>query len=73
LRKATDGSLQVSVGDNLPLLYAGPQGGFPGLDQVNVELPRSLAAAGPVNVQVRVESKPGMVVSNTTQLRFARP
>ncbi len=30
--------------------YAGPQGQYPGLDQVNAELPRSLVGSGVVNV-----------------------
>lgn len=38
-----------------PVLYAGPQGLFPGLDQVNVALPRSLAGAGPVNIDLVVD------------------
>jgi uncharacterized protein (TIGR03437 family) len=32
--------------------YAGPGGGAPGLDQVNIQLPASLAGAGNVNVQL---------------------
>jgi uncharacterized protein (TIGR03437 family) len=32
--------------------YAGPQGGEPGFDQVNLILPTSLAGAGNVNVQI---------------------
>jgi uncharacterized protein (TIGR03437 family) len=38
-----------------PVLYAGPQGGFAGLDQVNVLLPRSLTGSGLVNVQLFVD------------------
>jgi uncharacterized protein (TIGR03437 family) len=37
------------------VLYAGPQGGFAGLDQVNVLLPRSLTGSGLVNVQLFVD------------------
>jgi uncharacterized protein (TIGR03437 family) len=38
--------------DNTPgsVLYAGPQGTWPGLDQVNVAIPKSLAGAGNVAV-----------------------
>lgn len=38
-------------------VYAGPAPDFIGLDQMNLELPRSLIGAGPVNVQVSVDGK----------------
>jgi uncharacterized protein (TIGR03437 family) len=38
-----------------PVLYAGPQGGFAGLDQVNVLLPRSLRGSGSVAVRLSVD------------------
>jgi uncharacterized protein (TIGR03437 family) len=45
--------LKVSVGGiAVPVLYGGPQGGFAGLDQVNVQLPASLAGKGSVTIQV---------------------
>jgi uncharacterized protein (TIGR03437 family) len=37
------------------VLYHGPQGQYPGLDQVNLELPSALAGRGVVNVRRRVE------------------
>ena len=37
--------------------YFGPQGGFAGLDQVNVLLPVSLAASGQVNVSITVDGQ----------------
>ncbi len=49
----------------LPALFAGDQGGFAGLDQVNVILPRSLAGRGSVEVILLVEnqrSNPGRVI-----------
>jgi uncharacterized protein (TIGR03437 family) len=36
-------------------LYAGPQGDFVGLDQVNLRIPRSLAGRGEVEVALRVD------------------
>ncbi|MBS1788625.1 MAG: hypothetical protein JST85_12930 [Acidobacteria bacterium] len=42
-------------GVNVDALYAGPQGSFVGLDQVNVSLPRSLAGRGEVDVNVTVD------------------
>jgi uncharacterized protein (TIGR03437 family) len=44
--------------------YAGPQGQYPGLDQVNVPLPISLRGAGTVNVAVTANG----VVSNAVQI-----
>ncbi len=42
-------------GTNVPVQYAGAQGGFVGLDQVNLELPRSLIGKGTVNVQLTAD------------------
>jgi len=39
------------------VLFAGDQGGFPGLDQVNVRLPRSLADSGEVDVSLTVDGQ----------------
>jgi uncharacterized protein (TIGR03437 family) len=39
-------------GINAPVMYAGPQGEFPGLDQVNVSLPQQLAGSGTVNIEL---------------------
>src|SRR5262245_48483326 len=47
--------------------YAGRQGGFEGLDQVNVELDRSLAGRGRLNVTVTVN---GFNSSNVTEIEF---
>jgi uncharacterized protein (TIGR03437 family) len=58
---------QVSVtagGENLPPLYAGDQLVYPGLDQINVELPRSFAGRGLIDIVVRVDGK----VTNTVRL-----
>jgi uncharacterized protein (TIGR03437 family) len=40
---------------SLPALYVGPQGQYAGLDQVNVQLPASLAGSGTVNVVVKTQ------------------
>ena len=50
---------------DLPVSFAGAHPLFPGLDQVNVALPRSLAAAGQVNVSLNVASTPSNVVTVT--------
>jgi uncharacterized protein (TIGR03437 family) len=61
------GSLsQVSArigGVDAEVLYAGPQGDFAGLDQVNVRLPRSLAGRGEVQVLLSLEGKPANTVT----------
>jgi uncharacterized protein (TIGR03437 family) len=51
----------------LPVAYAGAQGGYVGLDQVNVLLPKSLHGRGEVSVTLSVDGK----AANTVKLRFA--
>jgi uncharacterized protein (TIGR03437 family) len=43
-------------------LYAGAQGSFAGLDQVNVRLARSLVGRGEVDVSLTVDGKPANTV-----------
>jgi uncharacterized protein (TIGR03437 family) len=47
--------------------YAGAQGGFPGLDQVNVQIPASLAGRGVVEVQLIVDGHAANVVDVMVQ------
>jgi uncharacterized protein (TIGR03437 family) len=54
-------------GVNAPVLYAGPQGGSPGLDQVNVLIPASLAGKGNVNLQLTAGGIPANPVQITIQ------
>ena len=42
-------------GQNSTLLYLGPQSQYPGLDQANVLLPRTLAGSGTVPVVISVD------------------
>jgi uncharacterized protein (TIGR03437 family) len=61
---------QVSVsigGMALNPLYAGPQSQFPGLDQINVQLPPALAGKGALNVAVSVEGRAANTVSIATK------
>ena len=44
-------------GLSAPVLYAGPQPSFPGLDQVNVELPVQLRGAGEVEIALTVDGQ----------------
>ena len=54
-------------GQNYPVEYAGPQGFFVGVDQINILLPNSLRGKGEVNVRLKVEDK----VSNTVKIKIA--
>ena len=42
--------------------YAGPQNVYEGLDQINLKLPRSLAGAGLVDIELVVDGVPANVV-----------
>lgn len=55
LRRAPQSQVSVSIGGvNIPVSYSGPQGSYVGLDQVNVQLPASLAGRGDVPVVLSV-------------------
>src|SRR5262249_40220232 len=49
--KATVGGQEVAV------LFSGPQPSFPGLDQVNLQIPRNLTGRGTVPVSLTVDGK----------------
>ena len=51
-------------GVNAPVYYAGAAPGYPGIDQVNVQIPLSLAGKGNVNVQLTTEG----VAANPVQV-----
>lgn len=58
----------ASIGDeNLEALYAGPQGGFIGLDQVNLRLPHSLAGRGETELKLTVDQQ----TTNAIRISFA--
>jgi uncharacterized protein (TIGR03437 family) len=44
-------------GVSAPVLYAGPQNTFTGLDQVNVQIPAELAGRGEVTVVLSVDGQ----------------
>jgi uncharacterized protein (TIGR03437 family) len=50
-------------GATAEVAFAGAQGGFAGLDQVNILIPRSLAGRGNVDVSLRVDGKTANTVS----------
>ena len=47
----------------VPVLYAGPQGQFAGVDQINVSLPRTLAGAGLAGITLTVDGHPANPVT----------
>ena len=53
-------------GVSVPVLYASTQEDFIGLDQINVQLPRTLSGRGEVNVVLTVEGK----VANTARINL---
>ncbi|MBM3735648.1 MAG: YHYH protein [Acidobacteria bacterium] len=55
--KATIGGLDA------PVSYAGPQGTFPGVDQINVQVPRALAGRGSVPVVITAAGRPSNAVN----------
>ena len=64
--RGADVSVRMGSAD-VPVLYAGPQGQYPGLDQINTaELPRSLAGAGQVNVILKCDG----VAANMVAIAF---
>lgn len=60
-------NVQVMVGGvNVATVYAGAQGGFVGLDQMNIELPRTLIGQEDVDVVVIVDGK----TANTVKINL---
>ena len=47
----------------IPVLFAGPQGSYDGLDQVNLRIPRSLAGAGTVEIALAVDGWEANIVT----------
>jgi len=57
-RRSSLATVSVKVGGlDAPVIYAGEQGDFTGLDQINVQLPRSLCGRGEVDVTLTVDGK----------------
>ncbi|PWU06996.1 MAG: hypothetical protein C5B51_11045 [Terriglobia bacterium] len=60
-------SLAVSISGKSVLAKSGLQGSYPGLDQVNVELPHDFAGSGAVSVILRVEDQAANIVNMVIQ------
>jgi uncharacterized protein (TIGR03437 family) len=56
----------TSGGVDLEVLYAGPQGDFVGLDQVNLRLSRSLAGRGEIEINLTVDGRVANAVTIST-------
>jgi len=65
-RSSLSGVSLMIGNQTLPVVYAGPQGQYEGMDQMNVQLPSSLAGAGVVNVVATVDG----VSSNVVQIQI---
>ena len=62
------GAVNVTIGGvNAPVLYAGPQGQTPGLDQLDVLLPRELSGAGLIDIVVFADGRRSTVVNLTVK------
>jgi hypothetical protein len=61
-------SLTAAIdGVSLPVLFYGAQGQFPGLDQINLRLPNSLAGSGLVNLTIAVDGQAANPVTTILQ------
>ena len=59
IRRAPLSQVTVTIGGvSVPVDFSGAQGAFTGLDQVNVQLPASLAGRGDVPLVLTVSGKP---------------
>ncbi len=60
-------SVQATIGgQNARVSFSGAQGDFPGLDQMNIEIPRSLIGRGDVEVRVTVDN----AAANAVRIRI---
>jgi uncharacterized protein (TIGR03437 family) len=67
-KRNASAAVTARIGDaTLPVEYAGAQGQFVGLDQINILLPSSLRGKGLVNVTITIDGK----TTNPVQVNFA--
>ena len=56
-RNTPSGAVSIRIGDReAPVLYAGPQGGYAGLDQINTQVPAGLSGAVDVVVSIGMKT-----------------
>ncbi|MGA2736087.1 MAG: hypothetical protein ABSG65_01415 [Bryobacteraceae bacterium] len=56
IRDASEVHVRIA-GQEVPVLYSGPAGHFPGVDEVTVEVPRSLAGMGETDVDLTADGR----------------
>ena len=67
-KRNANAAVTARIGDvTVPVEYAGAQGQFVGLDQINIPLPQSLRGKGLVNVTITIDGK----TTNPVQVNFA--
>lgn len=65
--RSSEANVRAQIGGfELPVLYAGPQGVFAGLDQINIELPRALAGLGEIEITLIADG----VATNLVQINI---
>ena len=57
MARATTPNAPTAVNVDLPVLFAGPQGGLVGVDQVNLRLPRALAGRGEMELALMMDGR----------------
>ncbi len=68
IRGRTQNAVFVTVaGSPVEVLYAGPQGFFPALDQINVRVPLTVGGFGNVEIRMLVDGQPTNVVTAVFQ------
>jgi uncharacterized protein (TIGR03437 family) len=68
LDRATTSGVKVTIGNTAAtVLFAGPGGGFRGLDQINVAVPQSLAGQGNVSITLTAGGMTANTVNVTIQ------
>jgi uncharacterized protein (TIGR03437 family) len=68
----TAGTSMTIGGQNAQVSFAGPQGAFAGLDQVNVLVPRSLAGSGSVSIVLTASRQNANTVKYIGAVEFSR-
>ncbi|HLI85907.1 MAG TPA: Ig-like domain repeat protein [Bryobacteraceae bacterium] len=62
------GTVTATVnGTSVTVVYAGPQGQYPGLDQINLQLPASLVGAGTANIAITANGQAANTVTALIQ------
>jgi len=56
VREASEVRVQIA-GQDVPVLHSGASADFPGLDEITVEVPRSLAGMGQVDVVLTADGE----------------